>query len=97
MDFQIPHVDGDSHLHVAVKQSQLEDIRKILESQDVDVNILNIKQETPLSIACVLRRNAIIEMLVSFGVNPFIKDLDPYNFSIKNLLNKLITGLKIQH
>ena len=90
MDFHIPHIDGDSHLHVAVKQSQLEDIRKILESQDVDVNALNIKDETPLSIACILRKNAIIELLVAFGANPFINNLDTYYFGIKDLLNKLL-------
>ena len=89
MDFHILHTDGDGRLHVAVKQSQLKDIRKILESQDVDVNALNIKDETPLSIACVLRRNTIIELLVAFGANPFIKDLDTYYFGIKDLLNKI--------
>ena len=88
MDFHIPHTDGDSRLHVAVKQSQLEDIRRILESHNVDA--LNIKDETPLNVACVLRKNAIIELLVVFGANTFINNLDTYYFGIKDLLNKLL-------
>ena len=75
MDLRSPHVDGDSHLHVAVKQNQSKYcIKEILIDQDVDVNGLNDKQETPLSIACILKRKDIIELLVAFGANPFIKD-----------------------
>jgi ankyrin repeat protein len=86
MDF----VDGDSHLHVAVKQNQLEYVREILTNQIIDVNVLNAKQETPLSIACVLRRNDTIELLVAFGANPFIDDFDAYDFDIQDLLNKIL-------
>ena len=40
--------NSDSPLHVAVRQGQREDVREILIQQQVDVNILNCKHETPL-------------------------------------------------
>ena len=91
MDLHSPHVDGDSHLHVAVKQNKSKYcVREILTNQDVDVNVLNDKQETPLSIACILKRKDIIELLVAFGANPFIKDVHAYYLDIQDLLNKLL-------
>ena len=94
MDYSSPNVDGDSPLHTAVRQSNLKDIRKILESQDMDVNVLNSKQETPLIIACALRNDDVIELLVAFGADPFINhDVNTYGkeyFDIQDLLNKLL-------
>ena len=93
MDFHSPVVDGDSPLHVAVRLSHLDDIRKILYHQDVDVNVLNSKHETPLNIACVLRKSDSIELFVAFGANPFIKDFNTYkksNFDVQDLLNRLL-------
>ena len=77
MDSQSPvTINGDSHLHVAVMQGQREDVRKILVQQQVDVNILNSKHETPLHLACFQRDSAIVQLLIAFGADPFIKDSD---------------------
>ena len=49
MDIQSPITfNGDSPLHIAIRQGQIEDVREILIQQQVDVNILNCKHETPL-------------------------------------------------
>ena len=99
MDFQSPIIfNGDSPLHVAVRQGQIEDVREILIQQQVDVNILNSKQETPLHLACSKNDSPIVQLLVAFGANPFIKDSNNDNaydksaFDIYLLLFKLLFG-----
>ena len=77
MDSQSPMVfNGDSPLHVAVRQGQIEDVRNILVQQQLDVNILNSKHETPLHLACSQRDSAIVQLLIAFGANPCIKNSD---------------------
>ena len=45
--------DGDSPLHIAVRQGKLEAVKNFLEQNDVDVSCLNSNYETPLHLACV--------------------------------------------
>ena len=97
MDFQSPiTLNGDSPLHVAVRQGQIEDVREILIQQQVDVNILNSKQETPLHLACSKNDSLIVQLLVAFGADPFIKDLnnecayDKSAFDVQLLMNELL-------
>ena len=96
MDFRSPN--GDIPLHVAVRQGQIEDVREILIQQQVDVNILNSKQETPLHLACSKRDSPIIQLLVAFGADPFIKDsnnedaLNRSSFNVGLLIIKLLFG-----
>ena len=61
-------------LHVAVRQDQIEEVRKILIQQQVEVNILNSKHETPLHLACSQRDSAMVQLLIAFSADPFIKD-----------------------
>lgn len=58
---------GDSPLHMAVRQTELEAIWKILDEKSVNVNCLNTKYETPLHLACELGNTAIIQLLVAYG------------------------------
>ena len=96
------HHPGDSSLHVAVRQGQVEDVRKILIQQQVEVNILNSKHETPLHLACSKNNSPIV---VVFGADPFIKDsnnensYDRNNFDICQLIDKLLFchDLKLIH
>ena len=75
MDSQSPVTfNDDSPLHVAVRQGQIEEVRKILIQQQVDVNILNSKHETPLHLACSQRDSAMVQLLIAFGADPFVKD-----------------------
>ena len=97
MDFQSPTTfNGDSPLHVAVRQGQIEDVREILIHQQADVNILNSKCETPLHLACSKRDSPIVQLLVTFGGDPFIKDSNNKNayngngFDVSQLMNKLL-------
>ena len=74
--------ENDSPLHAAVRQGQLEEVRKILDEPDVDVNCLNLNHETPLHLACALGHSSMIEPLIAFGANIFIKDSsDKYCFN----------------
>jgi ankyrin repeat protein len=98
-DFQSPITfNGDSPLHVAVRQGQIEDVRKILIQQQVDVNILNSKHETPLHLACSKKESPIVQLLVAFGADPYIKDSNNDNaydrsaFDVDQLMNKLLFG-----
>ena len=68
--------DGESPLHVAVRSGWVEDVRKVLDQQIVDVNCLNSKHETPLHLACSLGHTDIVVLLIAFGADPFIKDSD---------------------
>ena len=97
MDSQSPMVfNGDSPLHVAVRQGRLEDVRTILFQQQVDVNILNSKHETPLHLACSQTDSAIIQLLIAFGADPCIKDSNDMStfgrssYDIATLMNKLL-------
>ena len=76
-EIPLPNVfDGESPLHVAVRSGQVEDVRKVLDEQVVNVNCLNSKHETPLHLACSLRHRDIEVLLIAFGADPFIKDSD---------------------
>jgi ankyrin repeat protein len=97
MDFPSPITfNGDSPLHVAVRQGQIEDVREILIQQQVDVNILNSKQETPLHLACSKNHSPIVQLLVAFGADPCIKDSNNRNaysrssFDVGQLMDKLL-------
>ena len=87
--------DGESPLHIAVRSGQVEDVRKSLDQQVVNVNCLNSKHETPLHLACFLRHKDIVALLIAFGADPFIKDSDGdiaygrYSWEIGDLMNKM--------
>ena len=88
---------NDSLLHSAVRLGQLEEVRRILDEPDVDVNCLNSNRETPIYLACALGHPSIIELLISFGANVFIKDSnnkDCYgrmtSQEVCNIVNKLL-------
>ena len=88
--------ENDSSLHSAVRLGQLEEVRKILDEPDVDVNCLNSNHETPMHLACALDHSSIIELLITFGANVFIKDsnnedcYDRMSYEVCNLVNKLL-------
>ncbi|MCG8622346.1 MAG: ankyrin repeat domain-containing protein, partial [Proteobacteria bacterium] len=64
--------------------------------QQVDVNILNSKHETPLHLACSKNDSPIVQLLVAFSADPFIKDSDSGNaydrsdYYVQLLMNKLL-------
>jgi ankyrin repeat protein len=89
--------EDDSPLHSAVRQGQLEEVRKILDEPDVDVNCINSNHETPLHLACALDHSSVIEPLIAFGADVYIKDSDNRNcygrmnsLEICNLVNRLL-------
>ena len=88
--------ERDSPLHSAVRLGQLEEVRRLLDEQDVDVNCVNSEHETPVLLACALGHSSIIELLIAFGANVYIKDSgnrDCYgrmSNEICNLVNKLL-------
>ena len=93
--------ENDSPLHTTVRQSQLEEVRRLLDQPDVDVNCINAKHEsqTPLHLACTLGHSSIVEPLIAFGANVFIKDSDNRDcydrmssFEICKLVNRLLYG-----
>ena len=97
MDSQSPAIfNGDSILHVAVRQGWIEDVRDILFQQHLDVNILNYKHETPLHLACSQSASAIVQLLIAFGADPYIRDSNDKtaygrsSFNIDTLMNKLL-------
>ena len=102
--------ENDSPLHIAVRQGQLEEVRRLLDKPDVDVNCVNSKHETPVILACSLDHSSIIKILIAFGANLFVKDSDDRNCydrmsgcEICNLVNRLLYsqnlnfGWKVQH
>ena len=88
--------ENDSPLHSAVRQGQLEEVRRLLDKSDIDVNCVNANHETPLHLACALNYSSIIEILIAFGANVFVKDsdnkdcYDRMNTEICKLVNKLL-------
>ena len=97
MDSQSPITfNGDSPLHVAVRQGQIEDVRTILIQQQVDVNVLNSKHETPLHLACSKGDSAIVQLLIAFGANPYVKNSDnniAYHNNTNHNIGVLMDGL----
>jgi ankyrin repeat protein/GTPase SAR1 family protein len=89
--------ENDSPLHSAVRQHQLEEVRRLLDEPDVDVNCVNSNHETPLHLACALDNSCIVEILIAFGSNVYIKDSDNKDcygrmnsLEICNLVNRLL-------
>ena len=68
-----------SQLHSAVRLGSVKKVREILDQPDVDVNCLNSKHETPLHLACTLGHTVIVQLLITFGANVFIKDVNNEN------------------
>ena len=95
MDSQSPIFDGDSLLHVAVRQGQIEDVRNILVHQYLDVNILNFKLETPLHLACSQSASAIVQLLIAFGADPYITDSNNVTAYGKSTFDIQITMYKL--
>ena len=86
----------DSPLHTAVRLTQLDNAKKILNQGTVDVNALNSRHETALYIICYLSINDSIELLIAFGANQFLKNSKDENayqsngYEIVQLLNRLL-------
>jgi ankyrin repeat protein len=84
---------NDSPLHYAVRQGQLEEVRRLLDEPDMDINCINSNHETPLHLACALGHSSI---LIAFGANVFITRSDNKlcygrmsGLEIYNLVNRL--------
>ena len=97
MDSESPaFIEGDSPLHSAVRLNQLENVKKILDQGHVDVNGLNSRHETPLHLACHHHYSNSVELLITFGGNPFIKNskgetaYQRSSYKIVQLLNRLL-------
>ena len=86
----------DSPLHVAVRQAQIEHVTTILIQQQMDVNILNSKNETLLHLACSQGDSAMVQLLIAFGADPYITDsdnntaYDRKRFDISTLMDTLL-------
>ena len=65
--------DGDSYLHLAVK-NQLEKIIKNLVEKGIRINIQNKKGNTALHLAYETGNNSIIKYLIEHGINHTIKN-----------------------
>ena len=65
--------DGDSYLHLAVK-NQLVKIVKYLVEKGIKINIQNKKGNTALHIAYETGNNSIIKYLIEHGINRTIKN-----------------------
>ena len=91
--------ENDSPLHSAIRQGQLEEVRRLLNEPGVDINCVNANHETPLHLACALGHSSIVEHLIAFGANVFIKDSDnrycydrSSDHEICDLVNRLLYG-----
>ena len=90
--------DSDSPLHVAVRGGRVENVRRVLDRQLVDVNCLNFKHETPLHLACFLGYEDIVVLLIAFGADPYIKDSSGSitygrcTWKTADLMNKMVSN-----
>ena len=88
---------SDSQLHSAVRLGSVKKVREILDQPDVDVNCLNSKHETPLHLACTLDHTVIVQLLITFGANVFIKDVNNKDLFERSgpwsdVINKVLYG-----
>ena len=99
MDSESPtFIEGDSPLHSAVRLNQLENVKKILNQGNVNVNDLNSRHETALHLTCSFHHDNcyIVKLLIAFGGNPFIKNskgnsgYQRSSYKIVHLLNQLL-------
>ena len=75
MDSESPtFIESDSPLHTTVRLNQLENVKKLLDQEKVDVNSLNSRHETALHLACSSRYSNCVKHLIAFGADPFIKN-----------------------
>ena len=74
----------------------MEEVRRLLDESDVNVNCVNSNHETPLHLACALGHSSLIEPLIVFGANIFMKDSDNkdcYDRMIDPGICELVNGL----
>ena len=99
MDSENPtFIEGNSPLHTAVRLNQMDNIKKILDQGNVNVNDLNSRHETALHLACSFGHNNrySVKLLIAFGGNPFIKNykgdsaFQKSGYKIVHLLNQLL-------
>ena len=68
--------DGDTDLHVAVREKDIEKIHKILTEHDMNIiNSINVSHETPLHLACALGLEKVVHLLITKGAEVSMKDL----------------------
>ena len=97
----LEYSDNDTKLHTEVRTCQVEKVRKILDLLDTEVNCQNSKHETPLHLACSLNHADIVQLLVAFGADAYIKDsnnrycYERSSCEVVDLLNKLLYGSKL--
>ena len=65
---------GDTHLHAAVRQGDLDLVAGLTRKQHVSINDMNSSYETPLHLACALGHKSIVHFLVSSGADIYKKD-----------------------
>ena len=61
-------------LHRAVKDNNLDEVRKLLWTGKVDVNRYDVHFNTPLHLACMLGREEIAEVLMRHGALPMLRN-----------------------
>lgn len=77
IDTKIANKNGESALMLAIKQDDI-DIIKILLNSGVDTDVLDNNKDTPLSLIAIKGRKylEIINLLLDYGANPNIKDIN---------------------
>jgi ankyrin repeat protein len=74
--FVFPETDnGDTALHCAAMAGELETVRALVDETGVDVNVLNVIQESPLLQACRAGHFEIARFLLSRGADPTIQSI----------------------
>lgn len=61
---------GDSILHFAIIKEYLNIINLLLQYEDININIKNYNNETPLHYACIVNNLNIVKVLLEGGANP---------------------------
>ena len=60
---------GDTRLHIAVKEENVTAVNTLLTKFHVDVNAANKRQETPLMLATALGNDMLFQLLLAHGAN----------------------------
>lgn len=98
-DISLVNDDGENILHAIVYSGDVERLKKVLDSYEIDVNYQANDGSTPLLLAFSLEHLDIATILIGHGANVNVSDLDgitPLHLAVQ-LNNLLLVNMLVQN
>jgi hypothetical protein len=92
--------DGKTCLHLAAAKGHLNVVKYLVETIQMDIDIVADHRLTPLHLACQYGRSEVVKYLFEHKASPILRDARLYNcleIAIINLKNDLVQNVLFNH